>query len=61
MSDTGANEYVENVDSEDNDIGDLDDEVVEEKREREFFGDEEYTILSHVPEEPENLMSMTMQ
>ena len=47
MSDTGANEYVENVDSDDNELGDLDDEV-EEKREREFFGDEEYTILSDV-------------
>ena len=45
LSDTGAQEYVE-------DMVDIDDDdEFDERRAREFFGDEEYTILSSVPEE----------
>ena len=59
MSDTGANEYVEDVDIEDVDLNDDDDE---EQRERQFFGHDEYTIMSSIPEEEEKeIMSMTMQ
>jgi len=48
----------------------IDEEIIDEeegedelRRERQFFGDEEYTILSHVPEEEnqEDILSMTMQ
>lgn len=59
LSDTGAQEeYCEDI---------IDEEIVDEdgddeRRERQFFGDEEYTILSNVPEEDEqDQMSMTMQ
>ena len=59
LSDTGAQEeYCEDI---------IDEEIVDEdgdneRRERQFFGDEEYTILSKVPEEDEqDQMSMTMQ
>lgn len=35
-------------------------ELDEQDRERAFFGDEDYTLLSKAPEEEEKLMSMTM-
>ena len=60
LSDTGAQEYCEDIEEEiiDED-GDGDDD---ERRERQFFGDEEYTILSKVEEDEEeqDAMSMTM-
>lgn len=50
MSDTGAQEYVEDVDV---DVDEINDELDEHERERAFFGDEEYTILTHIEEEEE--------
>lgn len=61
MSDTGAQEYVEDVDIDE--INEDNVEEDEEARARQFFGDDEYTLLSHIQEEEEekDLMSMTMQ
>ena len=63
LSDTGAQDYVEDVDIDDVDGDEEDGGDDEERREREFFGDDEYTILSNVIEEEEEneVMSMTMQ
>lgn len=63
LSDTGAQggeeeEYCEDIEDEMIDEEDGDDD---ERRERQFFGDEEYTILSKVPEEEGvEALSMTM-
>mmetsp|Transcript_6780 Transcript_6780/g.8078 ORF Transcript_6780/g.8078 Transcript_6780/m.8078 type:complete len:96 (-) Transcript_6780:391-678(-) len=46
LSDTGAQEFVEDIE-----IDDLDDD--EDERDRKFFGDDLYTIMSSVPEEEE--------
>ena len=60
LSDTGAQEFIED----DIEIDELDQDD-EEERERQFFGHDQYTIMSSVPEEAEEeekvAMSMTMQ
>ena len=62
LSDTGAQEYCEDIEDDLIDEINQDDEEVEKQRERQFFGDEEYTILNDVIEEEDEveLMSMTM-
>lgn len=54
MSDTGAQDY------EDDDLEDVALDEDDEERNRKFFGDEEYTILSSVPEEEVEHLSMTL-
>ena len=53
LSDTGAQneEYCEDIEDEVEMMDEDGDD--DERRERQFFGDEEYTILSKVPEEEE--------
>lgn len=48
LSDTGAQEYCEDIEVELIDEINEDDEEVEKQREKEFFGDEDYTILNDV-------------
>ena len=55
LSDTGAQndeEYCEDIIEDEVEMMDEDGDD-DERRERQFFGDEEYTILSKVPEEEE--------